>query len=169
MRYHHDVRTTLTLDHDVKAKLDREIRESGKSFEEAVNYYLRLGLNVAARTEPAKKFAVRARRWGCLLGSPTTMWRNLSSSWKARSTNDRITEPWRPAARAWGSGRTLRSAISEAAQSAVSRAFAPTGRGVCRSRPPAGSAPAARIMVCYRTGPPPSHGWRPPPRRVPPS
>ena len=102
MRYHHDVRTTLTLDHDVKAKLDREIRESGKSFEEAVNYYLRLGLNVAARTEPAKKFAVQARRWGCLLGSPTTMWRNLSSSWKARSTNDRITEPWRPAARAWG-------------------------------------------------------------------
>jgi len=44
------VRTTLTLDDDVKAKLDQEIRKSGKSFKEAVNYYLRLGLNAPART-----------------------------------------------------------------------------------------------------------------------
>lgn len=62
--YHHDVRTTLTLDDDVKAKLDQEMRKSGKSFKEAVNYYLRLGLNAPARTKPAKPFVVRARPLG---------------------------------------------------------------------------------------------------------
>jgi ribbon-helix-helix CopG family protein len=64
VRHHHDVRTTLTLDDDVKAKLDQEIRKSGKSFKEVVNYYLRLGLNTPVRTRPAKKFVVRARPLG---------------------------------------------------------------------------------------------------------
>ena len=62
--YHHDVLTTLTLDDDVKAKLDREIRKDGKSFKEAVNYYLRLGLDAQARMNPAKPFVVRARPLG---------------------------------------------------------------------------------------------------------
>jgi hypothetical protein len=61
---HHDVRTTLTLDDDVKAKLDEEMRKNGKSFKEAVNYYLRLGLNGQAVTKPVKPFVVRARPLG---------------------------------------------------------------------------------------------------------
>jgi len=60
--YHHDA--TLTLDDDVKAKLDQEMRQNGKSFKEAVNYYLRLGLNAPARTKTAKPFVVRARPLG---------------------------------------------------------------------------------------------------------
>ncbi|MGA3043004.1 MAG: ribbon-helix-helix domain-containing protein, partial [Bryobacteraceae bacterium] len=56
--------TTLTLDDDVKAKLDQEVRKNGKSFKEAVNHYLRLGLNAPARTKPAKPFVVRARNLG---------------------------------------------------------------------------------------------------------
>ena len=63
-RYHHDVRTTLTLDDDVKAKLDEEMRKNGKSFKEAVNYYLRLGLDAPARMKPAKPFVVQARPLG---------------------------------------------------------------------------------------------------------
>jgi len=63
-RYHHDVRTTLTLDEDVKAKLDREVRKNGKSFKEVVNYYLRLGLDNQAKMKPAKPFVVRARPLG---------------------------------------------------------------------------------------------------------
>lgn len=59
-----DVRTTLTLDDDVKAKLDREVRKNGKSFKEAVNYYLRLGLDAQAQMKPAKPFVVRARPLG---------------------------------------------------------------------------------------------------------
>ena len=36
------MRTTLTLDGDVTAKPDREMRRNGKSFKEAVNYDLAL-------------------------------------------------------------------------------------------------------------------------------
>jgi hypothetical protein len=64
LNYHHDVRTTLTLDDDVKAKIDQEVRKSGKSFKEAVNYYLRLGLAAPAGMKPAKPFVVRARPLG---------------------------------------------------------------------------------------------------------
>lgn len=38
------MRTTLTLDDDVQARLEREARREGKSFQEVVNYYLRWGL-----------------------------------------------------------------------------------------------------------------------------
>ena len=62
--YHHDVRTTITLDDDVKAKLDLAVRKNGKSFKEAVNHYLRLGLDVQAQASPAKPFVVRARPLG---------------------------------------------------------------------------------------------------------
>jgi Ribbon-helix-helix protein, copG family len=62
--YHHDVRTTLTLEEDVKAKLDQEIRKTGKSFKAAVNDYLRLGLAVEARMKPVKPFVVHARPLG---------------------------------------------------------------------------------------------------------
>ena len=52
------VRATLTLDDDVKAKLDQEMRKSGKSFKEVVNDYLRIGLDAQARTNPPKPFVV---------------------------------------------------------------------------------------------------------------
>jgi len=68
LHYHHDVRTTLTLDDDVKAKLDQETRKNGKSFKEAVNYYLRIGLDAQANMKPAKPFVVRARPLGLKAG-----------------------------------------------------------------------------------------------------
>ncbi len=37
LRYHPGVRTTLTLDDDVLARLEREARREGKSFKEIVN------------------------------------------------------------------------------------------------------------------------------------
>jgi hypothetical protein len=58
------VRTTLTLDDDVQAKLEREARREGKSFKEVVNYYLRLGLTARQAYEPRRKFTVRARPMG---------------------------------------------------------------------------------------------------------
>jgi len=58
------VRTTLTLDEDVAAKLEADVRKSGRSFKETVNYYLRLGLNARRATKPAKPFKVRARNLG---------------------------------------------------------------------------------------------------------
>lgn len=58
------MRTTLTLDDDVQAKLENEARREGKSFKEIVNFYLRLGLTARQRYEPRKKFTVRARPMG---------------------------------------------------------------------------------------------------------
>ena len=62
--YHHDVRTTLTLDEDVKRRLDQEVRKSGKPFKEVVNELLRLGLAAAARPKPVKPFVIKARPLG---------------------------------------------------------------------------------------------------------
>jgi hypothetical protein len=58
------VRTTLTLDDDVQAKLENEARRKGKSFKEIVNYYLRLGLTAHQSYEPRRTFTVRARPMG---------------------------------------------------------------------------------------------------------
>jgi hypothetical protein len=57
--YHQDVRTTLTLDRDVHAKLRQEMRKTGESFKEAVNRFLRLGLNGASQAQPLEPFVVR--------------------------------------------------------------------------------------------------------------
>jgi Arc/MetJ family transcription regulator len=59
------MRTTLTLDDDVAAKLQAEARRTGKSFKETVNGALRRGLN-APRAEAKRAFVVRARDLGQL-------------------------------------------------------------------------------------------------------
>jgi len=58
------MRTTLTLDDDVAAKLDADARRSGRSFKETVNHYLRLGLNAKKAAGVKKPFKVRARPLG---------------------------------------------------------------------------------------------------------
>ena len=58
------MRTTLTLDDDVQARLEREARREGKSFKAIVNYYLRLGLTARQAYDPRQKFKVRARPMG---------------------------------------------------------------------------------------------------------
>ena len=61
------MRTTLTLDDDVAAKLKAEARRSGRSFRAIVNDMLRQGL-ASRRTAPTRKpFKVTARDLGKLL------------------------------------------------------------------------------------------------------
>ena len=55
------MRTTLTLDEDVRAKLEAEMRKSGRSFKETVNETLRIGLNARRETKPAKPFKIYSR------------------------------------------------------------------------------------------------------------
>jgi hypothetical protein len=62
--YHHDVRTTLTLDEDVAAKLKAEVRRSGRSFKEVVNNLLRLALHTRRESKPTKPFRVQTRPLG---------------------------------------------------------------------------------------------------------
>lgn len=61
------MRTTMTLDDDVAAKLKAESRRSGRSFRETVNETLRRGLSTRHRTPPKEPFKVVARDLGNLL------------------------------------------------------------------------------------------------------
>ncbi|MFN2427412.1 MAG: ribbon-helix-helix protein, CopG family [Candidatus Binatia bacterium] len=60
------MRTTLSLDDDVAAKLQAEVRRSGRTFKAAVNELLRLALNSRSRKAPTPTFTVRARDLGDL-------------------------------------------------------------------------------------------------------
>jgi hypothetical protein len=58
------VRTTLTLDTDVDAKLRTEARRSGKPFKAVVNDCLRMGLSIRSQAKAVKPFVVKARSLG---------------------------------------------------------------------------------------------------------
>jgi hypothetical protein len=58
------VRTTLTLDDDVAAKLRAEARRSGEPFKQTVNRVLRTGLNVRSAAVSAPSFKIKARPLG---------------------------------------------------------------------------------------------------------
>lgn len=60
------MRTTLTLDDDVAAKIKAETRRTGKPFRETVNELLRLALNAGARKHRGARFEVAARDLGRL-------------------------------------------------------------------------------------------------------
>jgi Ribbon-helix-helix protein, copG family len=53
------VRTTLTLDDDVAAKLEAEARRTGLSFKETVNAMLRIGLAAKRGKLPRAPFKVK--------------------------------------------------------------------------------------------------------------
>ena len=52
------MRTTLTLDDDIAAKLEAEARRSGLSFKETVNTILRIGLAARRGRLPRQPFKV---------------------------------------------------------------------------------------------------------------
>lgn len=60
-------RTTVTLDDDVAAKLDHQVRNSGEPFRQVLNEALRRGLDSTA-PRPKKRFRVRARNLGVVPG-----------------------------------------------------------------------------------------------------
>ena len=58
------MRTTLTLDDDVAAKLKAEARRGGRSFRDVVNETLRRGLVSRQQSTPVARFHVEARDLG---------------------------------------------------------------------------------------------------------
>jgi hypothetical protein len=58
------MRTTVTLEEDVVAKLKAEMRRSGKSFKETLNEVLRRGLLPRKQSPSHAPFHVRARDLG---------------------------------------------------------------------------------------------------------
>lgn len=55
----YDVRTTLTLDDDVSARLRLEVLRTGKSLQQVVNECLRIAFERGQPAKPARKFKVR--------------------------------------------------------------------------------------------------------------
>ncbi|MBE7182448.1 MAG: hypothetical protein INR71_14795 [Terriglobus roseus] len=53
------MRTTLTIDDDVEALLRQRLRATGEPFKQAVNKYLRLGMQAEAKAPKAKAFKVK--------------------------------------------------------------------------------------------------------------
>lgn len=58
------MRTTLTLDEDIAAKLKAESRKTGRPFRDTVNACLRAGLTLRKQGDSARPFRVKARDMG---------------------------------------------------------------------------------------------------------
>jgi hypothetical protein len=59
-----NVRTTLTLDEDVAAKVQQESRRSGEPFKQVVNRLLRAGLHSQSHLGSLPPFKVKPRNMG---------------------------------------------------------------------------------------------------------
>jgi hypothetical protein len=59
LSHHQDVRTTLTLDEDVAAKLKAEVRKTGRPFKETLNACLRAGLSLRKPAKAPAAFRVQ--------------------------------------------------------------------------------------------------------------
>jgi len=64
-----NMRTTLTIEDDVSAKLQAKLKKSaGKTFKDVVNETLRLGLLAEKDLKKTEKFQVRSRAFGVKKG-----------------------------------------------------------------------------------------------------
>lgn len=62
------MRTTLTIDDDVAAKVKALCRRTGESFKSVLNRILRDGLNARREQQPKEPFRVKARPLGLRAG-----------------------------------------------------------------------------------------------------
>jgi hypothetical protein len=62
--YHHDVRTTITLDPDTIAQVREAMRQSGRSFKDTINDAIRAGLTSAHSSGRKPEFRIRAQALG---------------------------------------------------------------------------------------------------------
>lgn len=60
------MRTTLTLEDDVAARLRAEARRTGRPFKTLVNEALRVGLAEKRRLQPRQRFTIKAHNFGGL-------------------------------------------------------------------------------------------------------
>jgi hypothetical protein len=72
------VRTTLTLDDDVAALLEKENRRAGEPMKQTVNRVLRCGLTQAAKPVKPKRFVVKPFDLG-ITPAQWERWKDLSA------------------------------------------------------------------------------------------
>lgn len=58
------MRTTLTLDDDVAARISEEMRKRGGTLKETVNELLRAGFQAQSETKKVRRFKAQARSMG---------------------------------------------------------------------------------------------------------
>lgn len=58
------MRTTLTLDDDVAARISEEMRKRGGTLKETVNELLRAGFQAQSETKKVRRFKAQARAMG---------------------------------------------------------------------------------------------------------
>lgn len=79
------MRTTITLEPDVAARLERRVRERGITFKEAVNSALRLGLDADQPPVP-EPYVVPTFRMGLLPGIDLTKANQLAAELEDEET-----------------------------------------------------------------------------------
>jgi len=85
------VRTTLTIDDDVMALLQKENRRAGEPMKQTVNRALRIGLTQAAKPIPRKRFVVKPLD----LGTTPEQW----AAWSGKSIHEILEDAEGPGAR----------------------------------------------------------------------
>ena len=80
------MRTTLTLDRDVAARLKAEMRRTGKGLKAAVNDALRLGLPLTRKRLRPKPFRVEAQDFGLNPGFDLDRMNQLVDQLEAQDT-----------------------------------------------------------------------------------
>ena len=84
------MRTTLTIDPDVKELLRREIRRTGRSMKAVVNDALRAGLGVEGEPPGAPRFAVEPHAFGVKPGVDVDRLNRLADELEAEESARRF-------------------------------------------------------------------------------
>jgi hypothetical protein len=82
------VRTTLTIDDDIAAQLERENRRAGEPMKQTINRLLRCGLNSVRQPSKPKRFVVKPLDTGIT--------RKQWAAWEGKKLEEILEEAERP-------------------------------------------------------------------------
>ena len=85
------MRTTLTLEPDVAARLKQEVRRTGRALKTLVNEALRLGLGLSGKPSKAPRFVVEPHGFGFKPGVDLDRMNQLVDELEAEHTAGKLT------------------------------------------------------------------------------
>ena len=86
------MRTTLTLEQEVAARLKSEVRRTGRPFKAVVNDALKRGLGLGGRPAKAPRFEVRPHRFGFRPGVDLDRLNQLADEMESDETSGELQE-----------------------------------------------------------------------------
>ena len=87
------MRTTLTIDDDIAARIETLRRERGLSYKKAVNTILRDGLEHRATRPAAKRYRTKSRKLGFRPGVDPTKLNQLADELEAEAFQEQHSDP----------------------------------------------------------------------------